>query len=283
MRLSQKAGEIFVPGGLPQTEALRRTTHLAIGAHPDDLELMTWHGILSCFRKRDHGFTGVVVTDGAGSPRAGPYASHSADAMRATRLTEQKKAAVIGEYAALVYLGFSSDAVKAPDNTALVRDLTEILNATRPEVVYTHNLFDAHETHVAVAVHLIRAIRQLPKEQRPKSAYGCEVWRSLDWLPAEDKAVFDVSGHDELAAALIGVHDSQIAGGKRYDLAAVGRRRANATYGDPRTIDQASAMEVALDLTPLIRDPALDIHAYALAVIQRFAAGVSTQMRGLLP
>jgi len=56
------------------------------------------------------------------------------------------------------------------------------------------------------------------------------VWRDLDWLVDSDKAPFDVSEHENLQAALLGVFDSQIAGGKRYDLASMGRRRANATY-----------------------------------------------------
>jgi len=35
---------------------------------------------------------------------------------------------------------------------------------------------------------------------------------------------------ENLQFALLGVFESQIAGGKRYDLALMGRRRANATY-----------------------------------------------------
>ena len=43
-----------------------------------------------------------------------------------------------------------------------------------------------------------------------------------------------MTGRDELAARLAAVFDSQIAGGKRYDLAEQGRRRANATLLAPR-------------------------------------------------
>ncbi|MEI9866262.1 MAG: hypothetical protein WDN00_17245 [Limisphaerales bacterium] len=57
---------------------------------------------------------------------------------------------------------------------------------------------------------------------------GCEVWRNLDWLGDNEKFLMDVSGHDKLAARLNGVFASQIAGGKRYDLATLGRRSANA-------------------------------------------------------
>jgi LmbE family N-acetylglucosaminyl deacetylase len=71
MRLGIDTAEVFVPDGVPVGAALGRTTHLGIGAHQDDLEIMAIHGILSCYRQRDHWFTGVVVTDGGGSPRDG--------------------------------------------------------------------------------------------------------------------------------------------------------------------------------------------------------------------
>lgn len=41
--------DIFVPDGLPVTEAAGRITHLAIGAHQDDLEFMACHGIVTCY------------------------------------------------------------------------------------------------------------------------------------------------------------------------------------------------------------------------------------------
>jgi hypothetical protein len=55
---------------------------------------------------------------------------------------------------------------------------------------------------------------------------GCEVWRDLDWLLDSDKVALDSSAKPELAAALLKVFDSQISGGKRYDLATLGRRAA---------------------------------------------------------
>ncbi|MCK5428285.1 MAG: hypothetical protein KAI94_02380, partial [Anaerolineales bacterium] len=57
--------EIFVPDNLPPEEALARTTHMAIGAHQDDLEIMAIDGILQCFQRKDRWFTGVVATNGS--------------------------------------------------------------------------------------------------------------------------------------------------------------------------------------------------------------------------
>ncbi len=61
--------------------------------------------------------------------------------------------------------------------------------------------------------------------------YGCEVWRDLDWLNDDEKVLLDCSQHQNIARALSSVFDSQIIGGKRYDLAVEGRRAANATFG----------------------------------------------------
>ncbi len=84
-------------------------------------------------------------------------------------------------------------------------------------------------------------MRELPRGQRPKKVWGCEVWRNLDWLADDDKVLMDVSGHEHLAAALNGMFDSQIPGGKRYDLATLGRRRANATFLESHATDAGRA------------------------------------------
>ena len=144
------------------------------------------------------------------------------------------------------------------ERDAVVDELAGIISAAAPEVVYTHNLADKHDTHVATALRTIAAIRSLPPEQRPKALYGCEVWRDLDWMTDSDKVLFDVSLHGNLSAALIGVYDSQVSGGKRYDLATDGRRLANATYLASHEVDEAQALIIGMDLTPLISDEGLD-------------------------
>jgi LmbE family N-acetylglucosaminyl deacetylase len=264
------AAELFVPDGLAEGEALARTTHLAVGSHQDDLEIMAFHGILACFQQPDKWFTGAVVTDGSGSPRAGVYGAYSDDDMIAVRKQEQNKAAAVGEYAAQFLLGYSSSAIKDPANEAPVEDFVAILEASRPEIVYCHNLADKHDTHVGTALKLIEAIRRLPVEARPKKLYGCEVWRDLDWMMDEDKIAFDVSGHENLQAALLGVFDSQVCGGKRYDLATLGRRRAHATYHASHGVDEATGLTFAMDLTPLVTDTGKDPVDLVRAHMKRF-------------
>ncbi len=156
-----------------------------------------------------------------------------------------------------------------------------LLELAKPEVVYTHNLADKHDTHVTVALRVIEAVRGLPEGERPQRLYGCEVWRDLDWMVDADRVAFDVSGHESLQAALLGVFDSQVCGGKRYDLATLGRRRANATYHAPFETDAATGMIFAMDLTPLIQDAGRSVQAYVREYTDRFVRDVTDRLRRL--
>ena len=270
--------EFYVPDGLPPDQALARTTHLAVGAHQDDLEIMAIDGILACFQRADRWFSGVVVTDGAGSPRSGLYADTSDEAMVTLRAQEQKKAAVVGEYGSLALLGYPSRVVKDPGDARLFQDLSLLLQAARPSTVYTHNLADKHPTHVAVALRTIAALRSLPADRRPRRLYGCEVWRSLDWMLDQDRTVFDCSEREGLQFALLGAFDSQNTGGKRYDLATMARRRAHATYDESHAVDVKTGAVYAMDLTPLIEDPRREIGAFVAEFLERFSADVQAKL-----
>lgn len=278
MQLNNPGAEIFVPDGAPVEQALARTTHLAVGAHQDDLEIMAYRGILECFQREDKWFCGVNVTNGAGSPRDDLYKDYTDEMMQVVRRKEQKKAAIVGEYTAQIFLDYSSSATKDASNPAVKEDLKKVFLAARPQIVYTHNLADKHDTHVAVTLRVIAALRELPDDAKPQQVLGCEVWRDLDWMADSDKVAMDVSAHENLAASLLGVFDSQICGGKRYDLATMGRRRAHATYAESHGVDISTSLIYAMDLTPLIKDPSLDIGQYVQGFIDRFAQDVQARI-----
>lgn len=274
MEFANRTAEIWIPDGSQEADALTRTTHMGIGAHQDDLEIMCLEGILAGFGTTEQWFTGVVVTDGGGSAREGLYAAFTDDEMRAVRRQEQKKAAFIGEFSAAVFLDHPSSVVKDPTNSAPQSDLATLLAAAQPEILYIHNLTDKHPTHIGVAMQTLRALRSLPKSQRPRKLYGCEVWRGLDWMQDSDKVVFPLDAHENIAAALVGVFDSQIIGGKRYDYATMGRRRANATYYDRHNVDAAQMVNFGMELTPLIEDDTRDITEYVMGYVERFSTSV---------
>ena len=278
LSINQLEPKLYIPDGSEPTAALGRVTRMAIGAHPDDIEIMAVDGILRCYDDPAEAFCGVVVTDGAGSPRSGPYAGTTSAEMVALRAEEQKEAARLGRYAAQALLGYPSAAVRSGQNAGLAAELETLLRAARPQVVYTHNPADRHPTHVAVCLRVIEALRALPADLRPQFVFGCEVWGSLDWVEEHERVAFDVSAHPQLQAELVRVFHSQIEGGKAYEQAAIARRVANATFRDSHTVDQAERLIFALDLTPLL-ESSLSVEDFVTEKIGHFEQRVSGWLR----
>jgi LmbE family N-acetylglucosaminyl deacetylase len=282
MQFHNPDADFFVPDGTPQEAALKRTTHLCVSAHQDDIEIMAYHGIAECFGLPERWFSGVVVTNGAGSPRSGIYGHYTDDEMQSIRRQEQRTAAYVGGYACMLQLGYPSSAVKDPRNETVIADLLAIFQTAKPEVVYLHNLADKHETHVGSSLRALAALRRLPPQDRPKKVYGCEVWRDLDWLSDDVKQCLPASKYPNIAAALVGVFDSQVSGGKRYDLATAGRRLAHATYYASHATDTETAMNFAMDLTPLVANPGLTVAPFVTAFIDNFKADVEKKLAQLI-
>lgn len=256
LRLSRPDSDVFLPAPgrfATAEEALRKATHVCIAAHQDDVEIMSHDAISDCIDDPDTcAFVAVVVTDGAGAPRSGPFAGTSDAALRRLRRDEQRRAAELGGYAAAIQLAHPSTSVReaAPE---VVGDLAAILSIARPRILHLHQPADKHDTHVAVLLRCLEALRGLPESRRPETVLGIEVWRSLDWLDEEHRVALNSGRHPELALRLLGAHTSQIAGGKRYDVAAAGRRRANATFSTANTTDRFDGLTWAMDLTEVVR------------------------------
>ncbi|MEY4488185.1 MAG: hypothetical protein RIQ79_693, partial [Verrucomicrobiota bacterium] len=70
----------------------------------------------------------------------------------------------------------------------------------------------------------------------------------------------------------------QVAGGKRYDLAALGRRLAHATFHTSHATDRLRGITWAMDLTPLVADATLDVETFTLAHIERLRADVAGRL-----
>ncbi|MBN1271667.1 MAG: PIG-L family deacetylase [Candidatus Aminicenantes bacterium] len=281
MKLNVKDSDIYVPDGISLEKALDRTTHLGVGAHPDDLEVLAFHGIIACYVNPDFWFTGVTCTNGSGSPRQGAYAGVSDKEMIKIRREEQREASRLGKYSSMLQLGYQSSAIKSSNANSLVNDLEKILAEARPQILYTHNPLDKHATHTAVCLAVLKAVRLLPVSLRPEKILGCEVWRDLDWLPEKHKVVLDVGGHRELESSLLSAFKSQIAGGKRYDLAVSGRRLAQATFLDTHRPDRLESAIYALDLTPLVAEKAFELKTFIENILEEFRKSVEKQLENL--
>ena len=154
-----------------------------------------------------------------------------------------------------------------------------ILAGCKAEIVYLHNPADKHDTHIGVLLRSLEVLRAMPVEKRPCQVLGCEVWRDLDWLPDADKIALDAGRRPELAAELLKAFDSQISGGKRYDLAAQGRRLAHATFHTSHATDRLAGITWAMDLTPLVHNETLSVSDYTLAYIDRLKSDVTGRLR----
>lgn len=278
MKLLHPQSDIFTPDGTDPDVALARTTHLCVIAHQDDIEINAYPAVAECYGHNDRFFTGVTVTNGSGSSRTGPFADYTDEQMQAVRAEEQREAARLGQYNLQLQLGYPSADVKQAGHEIVMADLTAIFSACRPEIVYLHQPLDKHDTHVAVLLRCIEAIRALPIDQRPPKVLGIEAWRGLDWLLDDEKIALDSSAHPDLAMKLMHVFASQIAGGKRYDEAALGRRRANATFHTSHASDEFTELTWAIDLTPLILDDALSMTEFAQDRVDRLRKDVADRI-----
>ena len=281
MKLSRPDSDVFLPevsAGLTPAAALARTTHLCVIAHQDDIEINAYPAVAECYGRTDKFFTGVVMTNGAGSARTGKY-GHVTDAqMQEIRKQEQRTAATLGKFNLQLQLSHASGDVKKSGHPAVAADLAAIFAGCRPAVVYLHQPADKHDTHVGCFFRCIEAIRALPRDRRPARVLGVEGWRNLDWLADADKVPMDASANPELAEKLVAVFDSQIAGGKRYDLAAMGRRLSNATFFASHATDTTNAISFAMDLTPLVQDDTLSVADFTLRHIENLRADVAARL-----
>ncbi len=239
--------------------AMAACTHLGIGAHPDDLEVMAGHGILECLNSETQHFFGVTCTTGAGSARSGAYKNKTDAEIVELRRQEQFESARLGQYAGVLMLGYASSDLKTQWNQQLIEDFLDILKKTQPKVIYCHNLFDKHLTHVSVVSHVIESLRRL--QWQPEAFYGCEVWRGLDWLPDSEKTVLPIKDVS-LIKKLISCHRSQTESGKDYAAATAGRMAANATFFEARDLDENQHQLFALDLMPLLINPGLSLQEF---------------------
>jgi len=74
------------------------------------------------------------------------------------------------------------------------------------------------------------------------------------------------------------VFASQIGGGKRYDLATLGRRAANATFFKSHATDHCTQVIFGMDLTPIVADESKDILDFVCGHIERFHADVRQKL-----
>lgn len=163
---------------------------LALGAHPDDLEIYAF-GSLLAWRAMGAEIIPVIVTDGAAGGAGDPAA------LAARRRAEAEAAsALLGTPPR--FLGFPDGAL-LPD-AALMTALKALVGETQPDLVLTHAPEDYHADHRAVA----QAISLAAGFAAPVLWTDCR--RGAGPRPTH---YVDVSAHFPAKLAAIRVHESQ--------------------------------------------------------------------------
>ncbi|MDR1138398.1 MAG: PIG-L family deacetylase [Clostridiales bacterium] len=262
---------------IQQSYSNKRVKSIVVAAHFDDVEFMAYSAIAHSISSED-GIAAVIVTNGGNSPRTGKYADTSDQDMVQLRIQEQLHAAQLAQYSKTTMLMYPSWVVK-DCSPQLIQQLADIISDDPDVVVYTHNPFDKHPTHVAVCKAVVAAIKSLPSLSRPKRLIGCEVWRGLDWMLDQYKIPMDTSDNHDFAKALFGVFESQIQGGKNYGNAVIGRWISNATFYDSHGVDKYTSLSYGVDMTPLATEQDMTLAQFAKRYLDDFANSVLDSLK----
>ena len=120
----------LVAGGRAERQA-RRETVLAVGAHPDDVEIGVG-GTLAAYHQMGHQVAILTLSRGA---RGGPEAERAGEVRQAAQ--------VLG---ARLYLEDLED-TRISEGDPTIRIISRVIGEVQPTMIYTHSLHDVHQDH----------------------------------------------------------------------------------------------------------------------------------------
>ena len=130
----------------------KKLTILAIGAHGDDIELACGGTLAKAVNNR-HEVIMVLVTGHASN-------DHNNMKIRTQGAAQQeaKAAAKILGVSKLHILGYQDTCV--PYSAELISKLDDIITNCKPDIIFTHFVFDTHQDHIRTAHSTISAARR---------------------------------------------------------------------------------------------------------------------------
>jgi LmbE family N-acetylglucosaminyl deacetylase len=161
---------------------------LAIGSHPDDIELGCG-GTLAAHRAAGDAVTMLVLTGGQNGP--GDNADRRAEAEAAARALD-----------CLLVWGRMVDCAMVPD-AATIAAIETVISGVEADVVYVHAPDDSHQDHRAAAAATLSAARHSSRVLH---------YRSPSTLRFEPTVFVDISAYLDRKLAALHCHASQVAG-----------------------------------------------------------------------
>lgn len=179
---------------------------LAIGAHPDDVELLCAGTLAKCAKRGDDVYIAIATNGEAGSNKIGRAE------MAAIRQEEAKRACeVIG--AKLIWMGFQ-DEFLFNDKETRIRFI-DVIREARPDVMFVHGPSDYHPDHRISGQIAIDA--RIPATLHPveTSLPPCDkiphifLMDNIGGFEFEPEAYVDVTDVIDIKAEMLSRHKSQ--------------------------------------------------------------------------
>ncbi|MGP3691515.1 PIG-L deacetylase family protein [Streptomyces sp. IBSNAI002] len=189
---------MYQGGTAPDDPVPGRRAVLAVGAHPDDIELGCGATLAAHVDAGDR----VVMLVLSGGER-GPGAT-----VAERRAEQEKSVEVIG--AELHWGGFPDGRI--PDGCETIELIEHLIDEIRPDVVYAHAPEDSHQDHRSVSRAVESAARDVP---------SLLFYESPTTLSFDPSVFVEVSGTAYRKLASLQAHVSQVTASDRVDLRAI--------------------------------------------------------------
>lgn len=179
---------------------------LAVGAHPDDLELCCG-GTLAKYASKGHKIGIVIMTDGA----TGSSHIPAKQLIPLRRREAQNSAALIN--ADFFWLGFPDG--KLEDNVEVRMTLNKVVREFNPDLIITHNPEDyisdhritsKHVMDVGLWAHVGPLIPEMPGTPAVPSIAFMDTLAGINFIP---ERYIDISDYFEMKKKMLSCHESQ--------------------------------------------------------------------------